>query len=93
MSAFGAHVIVSVEAVPVAEVVTTVAQAFAEIELVPSDEVPLAIVIVSVESAFGSVNVFSLVVGPVNFVKPFAVPPKAEPIICVNAAEPSKLLP
>jgi hypothetical protein len=44
MSAFGAHVMVSVEAVPVAVVVTTVAQAPEAIADVPSADVPLAMV-------------------------------------------------
>lgn len=44
ISAFGAQVIVSVVAVPVAEVVTTEAQALAAIALVPRAEVPLAMV-------------------------------------------------
>jgi len=45
---FGFHMMASVDAVPVAVVVTTVAHAVDEIELVPSAEVPLAIVWVEV---------------------------------------------
>jgi len=46
-----------------------------------------------VQSASGKVNVLSAVVGHVNLVNPFPVPPNPEAIICVNAALPSKLLP
>ena len=44
IEAFGVHEIASVERTPVAEVVTTVAQAPDEIEPVPSADVPLAMV-------------------------------------------------
>jgi hypothetical protein len=47
----------------------------------------------SVAEASGRVNVFSAVVGPVNFVNPFPVPPKLDAMICVRAAVPSKLFP
>ncbi len=46
MSALGAHVIVSVLNVPVADVVVTVAQELADMALVVSADVPLAIVFV-----------------------------------------------
>ena len=46
-----------------------------------------------VAEASGSVKVFSVVVGPVNLVKPLPVPPYVEAMTCVRAAVPSKLLP
>jgi len=46
-----------------------------------------------VDETFGRVKVFSLVVGPENFVNPFPVPPYVEAMTCVSAAVPSKLLP
>jgi hypothetical protein len=39
------------------------------------------------------VKVLSAVVGPVNLVKPFPVPPKVEAMIWERAAVPSKLFP
>ena len=53
----------------------------------------VTVVETSVESAFGSVNVFSVVAGPVNLVKPLPVPPKVDAMTCASAALPSKLLP
>lgn len=47
MEAFVDHAIASVDAVPVAAVVTTVAHAPRPMELVPRDDVPLAIVTVA----------------------------------------------
>jgi hypothetical protein len=51
IEALGFQMIASVEAAPVAVVVTTVAQEAVEIEDVPSAEVPLAIVVVQVAQA------------------------------------------
>lgn len=73
---------VSPEAVPVRLVAT------------PDDGVPSAPPCTTiVEEASGSVKVFSDVVGPENFVKPFPVPPYVEAITCVSDAVQSKLFP
>jgi hypothetical protein len=60
----------------------------------PEDGVPNAPPEYSkVADASGNVNVFSAVVGPVNLVNPFPVPPKFEAMICAKSAVPLKLLP
>ena len=59
----------------------------------PCATVTAALEVRIVAVAFGKVNVFSAVVGPLNFANPFPVPPYVEAMTCVNAADPSKLFP
>lgn len=76
---FGFHVIASVDAVPVAVVVTTVAHAAVAIELVPREDVPLAMVCPRVTLA-GIVVPFTL------------VELESAAGICAAVAEPLRLL-
>src|SRR3990167_5081045 len=59
----------------------------------PCAPVTTALSVSIAAEASGNVNVFSLVVGPENFVNPFPVPPYVLAMIEVISAEPLTLLP
>ena len=67
--------VVTVAALPVIE------PAIVELNVCVPVNVCAASVLANVALASGRVNVFSLVVGPLNLVKPFPVPPKADVIM------------
>jgi len=62
-------------------------------EVVEANRERLFRFVASVAFESGSVKVFSVPVGQVNFVNPFPVPQKVEAIICVRSAVPSNKLP
>lgn len=77
--------------VPITPVVSGNPVAFVKVPDAGVPSAPPAYKSVSLE--FGRVKVFSDVAGPLNFVKPFPVPPNVDAITCVSAAVPSKLFP